>query len=68
VPEHLLGMQYELGPKLMMTGPLMQALSDVWINFETHFPLYACKLNHSHINGGTFVSAPTPYQHNLFDS
>ncbi|XP_039801861.1 uncharacterized protein LOC120666136 isoform X1 [Panicum virgatum] len=54
VPEHLLGMQYELGPKLMMTGPLMQALSDVWINFETHFPLYACKLNHSHVNGGTF--------------
>lgn len=52
-----MGMQYELGPKLRMSGILLQALHHVWVNYESSYGLYAAKLNKSHLVTGEFVSA-----------
>lgn len=57
VPQELVGMQYELGPKLRMSGILLQALHHVWVNYESSYGLYAAKLNKSHLVTGEFVSA-----------
>ena len=56
VPSHLLGMQYDLGPKVHMTPRIMQVIADLWLNRVASYPLYVVRLVRTHIYAGYFVS------------
>lgn len=56
VPEHVLGLEFELGPRISMSRPLLLALNHVWTNYASSYPLYAARLNTTHANSPEFVS------------
>jgi hypothetical protein len=55
VPSHILGMEFELGPKLSMTSAIMQQMANVWATRVCNNPLYACKVIKSHIQKKALV-------------
>lgn len=55
VPQHLLGMQFELGPRVGMSPALLQSMNTVWTTYDCSYPLYVAKLNRTHVVSGEFV-------------
>jgi len=54
VPEHVLGMEYELGPRVSISPQLMQFMANIWMFRRHNFPLYAVQLNHSQVHRSIF--------------
>ncbi|CAN6208470.1 unnamed protein product [Urochloa humidicola] len=54
VPPHILEMLLAFGPGVVYLGPIMEMFNHVWVNEIVTYPVYAVKMNSSHIDASEF--------------